>query len=125
MALPVVVPVGDETADRLREKLLPAIANLRVGISTDAEAQYGPVVTAEHKARIENWIQKGVDEGAELVVDGRGFELHGHEGGFFVGPTLFDRVTPARSEECRVGQECVSTLGWRLVPAHYRTTPCE
>src|SRR3546814_9795337 len=74
MALPVVVPVGDETADRLREKLLPAIANLRVGISTDAEAQYGPVVTAEHKARIENWIQKGVDEGAELVVDGRGFE---------------------------------------------------
>src|SRR3546814_8476946 len=97
MALPVVVPVGDETADRLREKLLPAIANLRVGISTDAEAQYGPVVTAEHKARIENWIQKGVDEGAELVVDGRGFELQEHEGGFFVGPTLFDRVTPAMS----------------------------
>src|SRR3546814_9506602 len=56
MALPVVVPVGDETADRLREKLLPAIANLRVGISTDAEAQYGPVVTAEHKASIANCI---------------------------------------------------------------------
>src|SRR3546814_20835739 len=100
MALPVVVPVGDETADRLREKLLPAIANLRVGISTDAEAQYGPVVTAEHKARIENWIQKGVDEGAELVVDGRGFELQGHEGGFFVGPTLFDRVKIGRAT-CR------------------------
>ncbi|RIA43690.1 methylmalonate-semialdehyde dehydrogenase [acylating] [Hephaestia caeni] len=97
MALPVVVPVGDETADRLREKLLPAIASLRVGLSTDAEAQYGPVVTAEHKARIENWIQKGVDEGAELVVDGRGFTLQGHEGGFFVGPTLFDRVTPEMS----------------------------
>src|SRR3546814_9892033 len=68
MALPIVVPVGDETADRLREKLLPAIANLRVGVSSDPQAQYGPVVTATHKARIEAWIQKSVDEGAELVV---------------------------------------------------------
>ena len=97
MALPVVVPVGDEIADRLREKLIPAIAALRVGVSTDAGAHYGPVVTAQHKARIEQWIQTGVDEGAELVVDGRGFTLQGHEGGFFVGPTLFDRVTPAMS----------------------------
>src|SRR3546814_626904 len=78
MALPIVVPVGDETADRLREKLLPAIANLRVGVSSDPQAQYGPVVTATHKARIKAWIQKSVDEGAELVVDGRGFELQGH-----------------------------------------------
>jgi len=62
-------------------------------VSTDPDAHYGPVVTAEHKARIENWIQVGVDEGAELVVDGRGFTLQGHEGGFFVGPTLFDKVT--------------------------------
>ena len=93
MALPVVVPVGDKTADALRERLVPAIAALRVGISTDADAHYGPVVTAEHKARIENYIQMGVDEGAELVVDGRGFTLQGHEKGFFVGPTLFDRVT--------------------------------
>jgi malonate-semialdehyde dehydrogenase (acetylating)/methylmalonate-semialdehyde dehydrogenase len=94
MALPVVVPVGDKTADALREKLIPAIENLRVGVSTDAEAHYGPVVTAEHKSRIENWIQKGVDEGAELVVDGRNFTLQGHEEGFFVGPSLFDHVTP-------------------------------
>jgi malonate-semialdehyde dehydrogenase (acetylating)/methylmalonate-semialdehyde dehydrogenase len=94
MALPVVVPVGDKTADALREKLIPAIENLRVGVSTDAEAQYGPVVTAEHKRRIENWIQKGIDEGAELVVDGRNFTLQGHEQGFFVGPSLFDYVTP-------------------------------
>ena len=93
MALPVVVPVGDRTADALREKLIPAIAGLRVGVSTDAEAHYGPVVNAAHKARVENWIQTGVDEGAELVVDGRGFSLQGHEEGFFVGPTLFDRVT--------------------------------
>ena len=94
MALPVVVPVGDKTADALREKLIPAIDALRVGVSTDAEAHYGPVVTAAHKAKIENYIQMGVDEGAELVVDGRGFTLQGHEQGFFVGPTLFDRVTP-------------------------------
>ncbi|WP_423602111.1 CoA-acylating methylmalonate-semialdehyde dehydrogenase [Sphingomonas sp. MS122] len=94
MALPVVVPVGDKTADALREKLLPAIEGLRVGVSTDAEAHYGPVVTAAHKAKIESYIQMGVDEGAELVVDGRGFSLQGHEEGFFIGPTLFDRVTP-------------------------------
>jgi malonate-semialdehyde dehydrogenase (acetylating)/methylmalonate-semialdehyde dehydrogenase len=87
MALPVVVPVGEKTADALREKL-------RVGVSTDAEAHYGPVVNAAHKQRVENWIQTGVDEGAELVVDGRGFALQGHEQGFFIGPSLFDRVTP-------------------------------
>ncbi len=94
MALPVVVPVGEDTADRLREKLLPAIAALRVGVSTDDEAHYGPVVNQAHKERVEGWIQKGVDEGAELVVDGRGFSLQGHEKGFFIGPSLFDHVTP-------------------------------
>ncbi|MBV2147819.1 CoA-acylating methylmalonate-semialdehyde dehydrogenase [Sphingobium sp. AS12] len=93
MALPVVVPVGEKTAIALREKLIPAIEALRVGVSTDAEAHYGPVVTAAHKQKIENWIQTGVDEGAELVIDGRGFKLQGHEDGFFVGPTLFDHVT--------------------------------
>ncbi len=93
MALPVVVPVGEKTAIALREKLIPAIAALRVGVSTDSDAHYGPVVTAAHKAKIEGWIQKGVDEGAELVVDGRGFKLQGHEDGFFVGPSLFDHVT--------------------------------
>ena len=93
MALPVVVPVGDETAEKLREKLIPAIDSLRVGVSTDPDAQYGPVVTPEHRQRIENWIQTGVDEGAELVVDGRGFSLQGHEEGFFIGPSLFDHVT--------------------------------
>lgn len=97
MALPVVVPVGQDTAERLKAKLIPAIEALRVGVSTDAEAHYGPVVTAQHKARIEQWIQTGVDEGAELVVDGRGFSLQGHEDGFFVGPTLFDHVTPDMS----------------------------
>mgnify|MGYP003708936287 FL=1 len=93
MALPVVVPVGEDTANRLREKLIPAINALRVGVSTDKDAQYGPVVTPEHKARIEQWIDTAEKEGAEVVIDGRGFSLQGHEKGFFVGPTLLDRVT--------------------------------
>ncbi len=93
MALPVVVPVGEDTAERLKAKLLPAIAALRIGISTDAEAHYGPVVTQTHKEKVEGWIQTCVDEGAELVIDGRGFTLQGHEKGYFIGPTLFDHVT--------------------------------
>ncbi|RPF71791.1 CoA-acylating methylmalonate-semialdehyde dehydrogenase [Aurantiacibacter spongiae] len=94
MALPVVVPVGEDTAERLRDKLIPAINGLRVGVSTDKDAHYGPVVTPEHKSRIEQWIDTAEKEGAEIVVDGRGFSLQGHEDGFFVGPTLIDRVTP-------------------------------
>ncbi|MEY4472628.1 MAG: hypothetical protein RL671_932 [Pseudomonadota bacterium] len=97
MALPVVVPVGDDTAERLKAKLIPAIEALKLGVSTDPEAHYGPVVTAQHKANIERWIQTCVDEGGELVIDGRGFTLQGHENGFFVGPTLFDRATPGMS----------------------------
>jgi len=93
MALPVVVPVGHDTAERLRAKLIPAIHALKVGISTDPEAHYGPVVTQAHKEKVEGWIAKCVDEGGELVVDGRGFTLQGHENGFFVGPTLIDHVT--------------------------------
>src|SRR5687768_1034808 len=95
MALPVVVPVGEETANRLREKLIPAIAKLRVGVSTDPDAHYGPVVNAAHKQRIENYIQMCIDEGGDLVVDGRGFTLQGHEKGYFIGPTFFDHVKPS------------------------------
>jgi malonate-semialdehyde dehydrogenase (acetylating)/methylmalonate-semialdehyde dehydrogenase len=94
MALPVVVPVGKKTADDLRERLIPEIERMKVGISTDAEAQYGPVVSAAHKAKIEDYIRLGKDEGAELVRDGRGFKLQGYEEGFFVGPSLFDGVKP-------------------------------
>ncbi len=94
MALPVVVPVGDKTADILRERMVAEIESLRVGISTDAGAHYGPVVTGAHKARVEGWIDQGVKDGAELVVDGRGFSLQGHEDGYFVGPSLFDHVRP-------------------------------
>ncbi|GAA4006535.1 CoA-acylating methylmalonate-semialdehyde dehydrogenase [Sphingomonas humi] len=94
MALPVVVPVGEKTADALREKLIPAIEALRVGVSSDPDAHYGPVVNEAHKNRVEDWIQTCADEGGELVVDGRGFTLQGHEKGYFVGPTLFDHVKP-------------------------------
>ncbi|MFN3816851.1 CoA-acylating methylmalonate-semialdehyde dehydrogenase [Brevundimonas sp.] len=94
MALPVVVPVGEKTADDLRERLVAEIPKLRIGVSTDAEAHYGPVVNAAHKARVEGWIDQGVKDGAELVIDGRGFSLQGHEKGYFIGPSLFDHVKP-------------------------------
>ena len=93
MALPVVVPVGKETADALREKLVVAIRALRIGNSTDEQAHYGPVINAAHRSKIESYIQVGIDEGAELVLDGRGFSLPGSEEGFFLGPSLFDHVT--------------------------------
>jgi malonate-semialdehyde dehydrogenase (acetylating)/methylmalonate-semialdehyde dehydrogenase len=94
MALPVVVPVGAKTADAVRERLLAEIETLKVGVSTDAAAQYGPVVSAAHRQKISDYIQLGVDEGAELVVDGRDFSLQGFEKGFFIGPSLFDQVKP-------------------------------
>ncbi|AIT79843.1 CoA-acylating methylmalonate-semialdehyde dehydrogenase [Novosphingobium pentaromativorans] len=93
MALPVVTPVGEATANALREKLVEAINGLRVGIATDPDAHYGPVVSAQHKERIENYIQMAADEGAEIVVDGRDFSLQGYEDGYFLAPTLIDRVT--------------------------------
>jgi malonate-semialdehyde dehydrogenase (acetylating)/methylmalonate-semialdehyde dehydrogenase len=95
MALPVAVPVGQKTADELRERLVAEMETLKVGVSTDDAAQYGPVVSAAHRQRIADYIQIGKDEGAELVVDGRDFSLQGYEKGFFIGPTLFDHVKPA------------------------------
>ncbi len=94
MALPVVVPVGKKTADELRERMVAEIETLKVGVSTDAAAQYGPVVSAAHRQKISDYIQMGKDEGAELVVDGRGFKMQGYEKGFFIGPSLFDKVKP-------------------------------
>jgi malonate-semialdehyde dehydrogenase (acetylating)/methylmalonate-semialdehyde dehydrogenase len=94
MALPVAVPVGRKTADELRERMIAEIQTLKVGVSSDAEAQYGPVVSAAHRQKIADYVQLGQDEGAELVVDGRGFSLQGYEKGFFIGPTLFDHVKP-------------------------------
>jgi len=94
MALPVVVPVGKKTADELRERMVSEIQSLQVGVSKDPAAHYGPVVSSAHRDKIASYIQMGVDEGAELVVDGRGFSLQGFEKGFFIGPSLFDQVKP-------------------------------
>ena len=93
MALPVAVVVGKKTADELRERMVAEIESLKVGISTDPAAHYGPVVSAAHRDKIADYIRIGVEEGAELVVDGRDFSLQGFEKGFFIGPSLFDGVT--------------------------------
>ena len=94
MALSVAVPVGKETADRLIEALIPRVESLKIGPYTAGDdVDFGPVVCAAAKERIEALVQSGVDQGATMAVDGRGFSLQGYEDGFFVGATLFDNVT--------------------------------
>ena len=93
MAISVAVAVGEQTADELVGKLAPKVQALKVAPYTDPSAEMGPVVTKDAKERIEGYIQSGIDQGAELVVDGRGLSLQGYENGFFLGGTLFDRVT--------------------------------
>ena len=94
MAVSVAVPVGKETADRLIEKLAPKIESLKIGPYTAGEdVDMGPLVTGEAKKRVLGLIDRGVEEGAKLVVDGRGFKMQGYEDGFFVGACLFDNVT--------------------------------
>ncbi|MFJ7984314.1 CoA-acylating methylmalonate-semialdehyde dehydrogenase [Streptomyces sp. NPDC096351] len=95
MAISVAVPVGEETADALVAKLKERIAALRIGTSDDPDADFGPLVSRDSLDRVDHYVGIGVEEGAELVVDGRGFTLPGHENGFFAGASLFDRVTPA------------------------------
>ena len=94
MAVSVAVPVGEDTADRLMETLAPRVRALKIGPATDPDAEMGPLVTKEHMQKVLGYIDTGVAEGAELAVDGRGFKLQGYENGYFVGGTLFDRVTP-------------------------------
>ncbi|MEM6594399.1 MAG: CoA-acylating methylmalonate-semialdehyde dehydrogenase [Pseudomonadota bacterium] len=94
MAISVAVAVGDDTADRLMDKLVPKVEALKVGPYTSGDdVDYGPVVTAAAKANIERLVQTGIDQGAKLLVDGRDFKLQGYEDGFFVGAHLFDHVT--------------------------------
>ena len=94
MAVSVAVPVGQETADRLVEKLAPKIESLKIGPYTAGEdVDMGPLVTGEAKKRVLGLIDRGVEEGAKLVVDGRDFKMQGYEDGFFVGACLFDNVT--------------------------------
>ncbi len=93
MAISVAVPIGEETADRLVEKLVPRVQALKIGPASDREAEMGPLVTEAHMRKVLGYIDQGVKEGADLLVDGRGFSLQGYENGYFVGGTLFDRVT--------------------------------
>src|SRR5712672_2440779 len=94
MAVSVAVPVGKKTADVLLEKLIPRVESLRIGPSSDTQADYGPLVTGAHLEKVRNYVDLGVREGAKLKVDGRNFKLQGYENGFFMGGCLFDEVTP-------------------------------
>ncbi|MGA5464225.1 CoA-acylating methylmalonate-semialdehyde dehydrogenase [Mycobacterium sp. NPDC050041] len=104
MAISVAVPVGKETADRLRNKLVERVNQLRVGHSLDPKADYGPLVTGAALERVRDYIGQGVEAGAEAVIDGRErasddltFDDQNLQGGYFIGPTLFDNVTPDMS----------------------------
>lgn len=94
MAVSVVVPVGEKTATTLLEKLTPKVRSLKIGPGTDPEAEMGPLVTKQHLGKVKDYIDAGVNEGAKLLVDGRDFKMQGYEGGYFVGGSLFDNVTP-------------------------------
>jgi malonate-semialdehyde dehydrogenase (acetylating)/methylmalonate-semialdehyde dehydrogenase len=93
MAVSVAVAVGN-AGDRLMDKLVPRVRGLKVGPGTDPEAEMGPLVTGQHLAKVRSYVDLGVEEGAKLVVDGRGLKLQGYEDGFFLGGCLFDEVKP-------------------------------
>ena len=94
MAVSVAVPVGKKTADILVDKLIPRVESLKVGPSSDPQADYGPMITKVLLDKVKSYVDLGIKEGAKLKVDGRGFKLQGYEGGFFMGGCLFDEVTP-------------------------------
>ena len=85
MAVSVVVPVGEGTGDKIKEIVKPKIENLKIGPGLDPDSEMGPLVTSDHLQKVQNYIDKGVEEGAELVVDGRNLKLQGYENGFFIG----------------------------------------
>ncbi len=93
MAVSVAVPVGKKTADTLIEKLAPRVRQLKIGPGTEPGVEMGPLVTAEHLAKVRGYVDLGIEEGAKLVVDGRDFKMQGYEDGFFIGGCLFDDVT--------------------------------
>jgi malonate-semialdehyde dehydrogenase (acetylating)/methylmalonate-semialdehyde dehydrogenase len=93
MAISVAVPVGKATADELVKRLIPRVEALKIGPSTDSSADYGPVVTKAALDKIKGYVETGIEEGATLAVDGRGFKMQGYENGFYMGGCLFDNVT--------------------------------
>ena len=94
MAVSVAVAVGDAVGDALIERLKPRVESLRIGPWNDPDAEMGPLVTLGHRDKVKGYIDLGVEEGADLAVDGRGFVLQGYENGAFIGGSLFDRVAP-------------------------------
>ncbi len=94
MAVSVAVPVGQQTADRLVEALIPRVEALKVGPSTDPSADFGPLVTPQALEKVKGYVDLGVEEGAKLVVDGRDFKMQGYENGYYMSGCLFDHVTP-------------------------------
>jgi malonate-semialdehyde dehydrogenase (acetylating)/methylmalonate-semialdehyde dehydrogenase len=94
MAASVAVPVGPKTADLLVERLIPRVESLKIGPSTSADADFGPLVTAAHLKKVKDYVALGIEEGANLRVDGRNFKMQGYEGGFYMGGCLFDEVKP-------------------------------
>ena len=94
MAISVAVPIGDQVADELMDRMTPLVKELQVGPPDDKNAAMGALITRDSLNRIEGLIQSGVDQGAELLVDGRGYKVQGYENGFFLGGTLFDKVRP-------------------------------
>jgi malonate-semialdehyde dehydrogenase (acetylating)/methylmalonate-semialdehyde dehydrogenase len=95
MAVSVAVPVGKKTGDLLVDKLVPRVESLKIGPSTDPQADYGPMVTRAQLDKVKSYVDLGVKEGAKLAVDGRGFRLQGYENGYFLGGCLFDEVKPS------------------------------
>jgi malonate-semialdehyde dehydrogenase (acetylating)/methylmalonate-semialdehyde dehydrogenase len=93
MAVSVAVAVGG-VGDKLMDKLVPRVRALKIGPGTDPEAEMGPLVTKQHFDKVRSYIDLGVEEGAKLVVDGRGLKLQGYENGFFIGGSVFDEVKP-------------------------------
>ena len=93
MAISVAVAVGDDTADALIERLAPRVAALKVGPASDPASEMGPLVTQAHFDRVKGYVDLGIEEGAQLVVDGRDIQAAGHPNGFYLGGCLFDRVT--------------------------------
>jgi malonate-semialdehyde dehydrogenase (acetylating)/methylmalonate-semialdehyde dehydrogenase len=101
MAISVAVAVGNEIGDELADKLGKAVRNLKVGPGTDASNDMGPLVTRQHLDKVRDYVGIGIEEGADLIVDGRDLEVAGSEAGFFLGGCLFDRVSP----QMRIYQE--------------------
>jgi len=93
MAVSVAVPVGKQTADELMRHLIPRVEALKIGPSTDSSADFGPLITRAHLDKVRDYVDLGVEEGADLVVDGRHFRMQGYENGFYLGGCLFDHVT--------------------------------